>query len=138
MGTGESELRPNMTISRSACSVLVGMPVDGPARWTSTITRGSSTMTARFNASDLSAMPGPEEAVIPMAPPYDAPMAEPIAAISSSAWNVLTPKFLYVASWWRMSLAGVMGYEPYTSSRLASWDAATKPIAAASLPVMFR
>ena len=39
-------------------------------------------------------------------------MAEPIAAISSSAWKVRTPKFLYVESWWRMSLAGVMGYEP--------------------------
>jgi hypothetical protein len=36
-------------------------------------------------------MPGPEEAVSPSAPPYEAPIAAPIAAISSSAWNVLTP-----------------------------------------------
>ena len=47
IGTGESELRPNMTWSRSACSFFVGIPVDGPARCTSTTTSGSSTMTAR-------------------------------------------------------------------------------------------
>ena len=34
-GTGDSPLRPNITCSRSACSVLVGIPVLGPARWTS-------------------------------------------------------------------------------------------------------
>ena len=37
---------------------------------------------------------GPGRAVSPSAPPKDAPIAAPIAAISSSAWNVLTPKFL--------------------------------------------
>ena len=93
-GIGESLLRPNMTCSRSACSVLVGMPVLGPARWTSTTTSGSSTITARPMASLLSAMPGPEVAVMPIAPPKVAPMAEPMAAISSSAWKVLTPKCL--------------------------------------------
>ena len=67
--TGESELRPNRTWSRSACSVFVGMPVDGPARWTSTTTSGSSTMTASPSASLLRAMPGPDEAVRPIAPP---------------------------------------------------------------------
>jgi hypothetical protein len=45
------------------------MPVDGPERCTSTTTSGSSTMTARPRASDLSAMPGPDEAVMPIAPP---------------------------------------------------------------------
>ena len=63
------ELRPNRTWSRSPCSVFVGMPVDGPARWTSTTTSGSSTITARPIASLLSAMPGPDEAVRPIAPP---------------------------------------------------------------------
>ena len=29
-GTGDSALRPNSTISRSACSGFVGIPVDGP------------------------------------------------------------------------------------------------------------
>ena len=37
IGTGASPLRPNIACSRSACSVLVGRPVDGPPRWTSTI-----------------------------------------------------------------------------------------------------
>ena len=37
-GTGDSEFRPNRTIRRSACSGLVGIPVDGPARWMSTTT----------------------------------------------------------------------------------------------------
>ena len=60
-GIGDSLLRPNITCSRSACSVLVGRPVDGPPRWMSTTTSGSSTITARFIASLLSAMPGPLE-----------------------------------------------------------------------------
>ena len=29
-GTGDSEFRPNITFSRSPCSGLVGIPVDGP------------------------------------------------------------------------------------------------------------
>ena len=82
------------TCSRSACSVLVGMPVDGPPRWTSITTSGSSAMTARPIASALSAMPGPDVPVSASAPPNAAPIAAPIAAISSSAWNVRTPKCL--------------------------------------------
>ena len=35
IGTGASPLRPNIACSRSACSVLVGRPVEGPPRWTS-------------------------------------------------------------------------------------------------------
>ncbi len=57
-------------------------------------TSGSSVITARFIASALSAMPGPEEAVTPRAPPKEAPIAAQMAAISSSAWKVVTPKFL--------------------------------------------
>ena len=112
IGIGLSPLRPYRTIIRSACSTLVGMPVDGPARWTSMITSGSSVMTARPIASCLSATPGPDVPVSASAPPYAAPMAAPTAAISSSAWNVRTPKCLYADSWWRMSDAGVIGYEP--------------------------
>ena len=69
-------------------------------------------MTASPIASVLSAMPGPLDAVTPIAPPYAAPIAEVTAAISSSAWNVRTPNRLCRASSWRMSLAGVIGYEP--------------------------
>ncbi len=54
-------------------------------------------------------MPGPLEVVTDMAPPNAPPMAAVIAAISSSAWNVRTPKFLCRANSCRMSLAGVIG-----------------------------
>ena len=64
-GTGASPLRPNITCSRSACSVLVGMPVLGPARWTSMTISGSSVITARPMVSAFSAMPGPEVVVTP-------------------------------------------------------------------------
>src|SRR5439155_5116765 len=36
IGIGDSPWRPNIDSSRSPCSVLVGRPVDGPPRWTST------------------------------------------------------------------------------------------------------
>ena len=41
----------NSTWSKSVCSDLVGSPVEGPPRCTSTITSGSSVITARFMAS---------------------------------------------------------------------------------------
>src|SRR6267378_7655003 len=84
-GIGASELRPNRACSKSACSVLVGRPVDGPPRWMSQITKGISTATASPIASVFSAMPGPEVVVIASAPAYAAPIADVIAAISSSA-----------------------------------------------------
>ena len=39
-GTGDSALRPKSTMSRSACSGFVGIPVEGPARWMSRMTAG--------------------------------------------------------------------------------------------------
>ncbi len=74
-----------MAIIRSDASVLVGSPVAGPPRWMSTTIRGSSSDTARPSASALSARPGPEVVVTARSPPKAAPMAEVIAAISSSA-----------------------------------------------------
>lgn len=111
-GTGASPLRPYMAWRRSACSVLVGRPVDGPPRWMSTISSGSSRETARPIVSDLRATPGPDVVVTPSEPPKAAPSAAPMSAISSSAWKVRTPKFLCLDSSWRMSEAGVIGYEP--------------------------
>ena len=58
------------------------------------MTSGSSSVTASPIASCFSTMPGPLEVVMPSAPPNDAPSAAPTAAISSSAWNVRTPKCL--------------------------------------------
>ncbi len=109
IGTGASPLRPNIAISRSACSVLVGRPVDGPPRCTSTMTSGSSSDTASPIVSDFSASPGPDVVVTASAPPKAAPSAAPMPAISSSAWNVRTPNRLCLASSCRMSLAGVIG-----------------------------
>src|SRR5262245_53360893 len=108
-GTGASPLRPHSACRRSLCSVLVGRPVDGPPRCTLTITTGSSVITPRPIASPLSATPGPDDAVTATEPPYAAPSAAPIAAISSSAWNVTVPKFLYLASECRIDDAGVIG-----------------------------
>ena len=73
------------------------------------ITSGSSSESARPMVSDLRAMPGPLVAVAARWPPKAAPSAEPIPAISSSAWRVRTPKFLCFDSSWRMSEAGVIG-----------------------------
>ena len=107
--TGDSPFRPYSAISRSACSVLVGMPVDGPARWTSMTISGSSRETARPMVSALRAMPGPEVLVTPSAPPNDAPSAAPTPEISSSAWKGRTPNRLCLDSSCRMSEAGVIG-----------------------------
>jgi len=102
-------LRPNKTISKSPCSGFVGMPVDGPARCTSTIKSGNSSMTPSPTVSDFKTMPGPAEVVTPSEPPKAAPSAAPTAAISSSAWNVRTPRALCFASSSRIADAGVIG-----------------------------
>ena len=60
-------------------------------------------------ASALKAIPGPEEAVTPSEPPKLAPIEEQIAAISSSAWKVFTPKFLCFDNSCKISEAGVIG-----------------------------
>src|SRR5688500_14642853 len=126
IGSGASPWRPYNAWRRSACSVFVGRPVEGPPRWTSTITSGSSSDTARPIVSLFSARPGPDVVVTPIAPPYAAPSAAPIAEISSSAWIVVTPKRLSRDSACRMSDAGVIGYEPRTSDRPDRWAAATR------------
>ena len=79
---------------------------------------GSSRLTARPMVSALRAMPGPLVVVTPRWPPKAAPSAAPMPAISSSACSVRTPKFLCLDSSWRMSDAGVIGYEPRNSGRL--------------------
>ena len=78
-------------------------------------------------ASDFSEMPGPDVVVTPSAPPKEAPIAALMPAISSSAWNVRTPKALCLDSSCRMSDAGVIGYAPRNSGRPDRWPAATRP-----------
>ena len=102
--------RPNSAMLRSAASVLVGRPVDGPPRWMSTISSGSSTRHGEARSSRSSApAPGPLVVVTPRWPAKAAPRAMPAAAISSSACTVRTPKCLCLDSSWRMSEAGVIG-----------------------------
>ena len=108
-GSGASPCRPNSAMLRSAASVLVGSPVDGPPRWMSTTSSGSSNDTASEIVSLFSARPGPLVVVTPRCPANAAPSAMPTAAISSSACTVRTPKCLCFDSSWRMSEAGVMG-----------------------------
>src|SRR5215475_123316 len=132
--SGDSPLRPYSAISRSACSVLVGMPVDGPARWMSQTISGSSTAVARPMVSDFRHMPGPDVLVTPSAPPR----AAPTPLISSSAWNVRIPNRLYLDSSCKMSEAGVIGYDPRNICSPASLAAVTSPFASAVLPVMLR
>ena len=81
----------------------------GPARWMSQITSGSSVITARPMVSALSATPGPEVVVTPRWPAKLAPRAAPTPAISSSAWNVVTPNRLCLLSSCSTSEAGVIG-----------------------------
>ena len=88
---GASAFRPCTAWNRSDCSALVGMPVDGPARCELITTIGSSVAIASPSISVLSAIPGPELEVTPSDPLYAAPIAAPMAAISSSAWKVTTP-----------------------------------------------
>jgi len=73
------------------------------------MTSGSSSVTASPTVSDFSTTPGPAEVVTPSEPPNAAPSAAPTAAISSSAWNVRTPKALCFASSSRIDDAGVIG-----------------------------
>lgn len=93
----------------------------------STTSNGSSRETARPIVSDFSATPGPDVVVTAREPPNAAPSAAPIPAISSSAWNVRTPKFLCFDNSCRMSEAGVIGYEPRYNGRSACLDAAINP-----------
>ena len=126
-GTGDSEFRPNRTMSRSACSGFVGIPVGGPARWMSTMSSGSSSVTASPTVSDFRTTPVPADVDTPSAPPKAAPRAAPLAAISSSAWKVRTPKCLRCASSSRTPEAGVIGYAPRKSGRPDSLLAAISP-----------
>ncbi len=75
----------------------------------------------------------------PRAPANEAPMAEQIAAISSSAWKVTTPCSASRAMTWSSGEAGVIGYEPKTSRPIpAERVPESSPNAVASVPVTVR
>ena len=66
-------------------------------------------ITARFMASLLRQIPGPEVEVTPKAPAKEAPSAEAAPLISSSHCTVMTPHDLCFDSSCSTSVAGVMG-----------------------------
>ena len=66
-------------------------------------------MIASPMASALSAMPGPDDDVTPSCPAKLAPIADAMAAISSSAWKVVTPNSYSRDSECRIADAGVIG-----------------------------
>ncbi len=139
-GSGASPCRPYIAWSRSACSVFVGRPVEGPPRWMSTTMSGSSREAASPIVSAFRSIPGPLVQVTARLPPNAAPTAAPAAAISSSAWKVRTPKFFRRASSCSTSEAGVIGYEPRKRGSLArcAGAEAMSPQASAWFPVTFR
>ena len=69
---------------KSACSVLVGTPVEGPARMTLMMTAGVSNMADMPIASVISANPPPEVAHIARTPMWLAPIHMLTTEISSS------------------------------------------------------
>ena len=71
--------------------------------------KGNSREMAKPIVSDLRSSPGPLVVVTPRDPAYEAPSAALTPAISSSAWNVRTPKFLCLDSSCNTSEAGVIG-----------------------------
>src|SRR2546425_1208016 len=76
---------------RSPCSVLVGTPVDGPARWQLMTTTGVSIIADIPKPSLISAKPPPDVAHIARTPPCAAPMAILITPISSSTCRTMMP-----------------------------------------------
>ena len=83
--TGNPPLLPQRRKLTSPSAPRVADPVDGPNRWTSTITMGISLPTAKEICSLYRLIPGPEVAVNTFNPLMDAPRQAPMDAISSSA-----------------------------------------------------
>jgi hypothetical protein len=92
---------------------MVGCPVEGPDRWTLTITQGVSVINAYPIFSIMSENPGPEVVVMALAPAQEAPITDDMAASSSSIWMYAPPT---LGINWDMisavSVAGVIGYPP--------------------------
>jgi hypothetical protein len=90
---------------------LVGTPVAGPARWTSTQTTGISIIAAAPSASVMSAKPPPEVAHMARQPVCAAPIAMLMTPISSSTCRTMMPSFrAWPAIHIKMPVAGLIGY----------------------------
>ena len=88
---GKSPKAAPSACHRSPCSVLVGTPVDGPARMQLIATTGISAIAERPRPSVISAKPPPEVAHMERTPPCAAPIAILMTPISSSTWRTMMP-----------------------------------------------
>jgi hypothetical protein len=109
--TGWSPWVPQRACMTSPWETWVGSPVEGPARMTSTRTKGISAMHPKPMPSCMRLKPGPLVAVRARAPARLAPMMALMLAISSSIWMYPPPE----RGSWRArisatSVDGVMGY----------------------------
>ena len=89
---GWSPCVPQRACITSPCAGLVGSPVLGPARITSTTTHGISVEAAYPTCSCMSEKPGPLVAVIALRPASEAPSTAPSDAISSSICTATPPR----------------------------------------------
>ena len=121
-GTGASPLRPNIACSRSACSVLVGRPVDGPPRWMShdhqrQLQRSPPGRSSRTSARRPGRTSWSRRARRRRR--RRAPRRSP--AISSSAWNVRHAEALVLGQLVQdVARPGVIGYAPRNSGSPAA------------------
>ena len=83
-GTVELDDQGSVTGGTFAVTGLIGFHME---------INGNSAMFAKPLVSVVRSIAGPDVAVHAKFPVKDAPIAELIPAISSSAWNVFTPKF---------------------------------------------
>ena len=109
IGMGDSPWRPNIAASRS-----VGLALGGHARRRTRPLdvdddHGQLEHDAQADGLLLEVQARAAGAGDPQKPAEGAPRAAPAAAISSSAWNVRTPKFFCRDSSWSSSEAGVIG-----------------------------
>ena len=99
----------------------MGCPVEGPPRWTFTITQGVSVIAAYPRFSIIREKPGPLVAVIARAPVHEAPITEAMLASSSSIWIKTPPCFgSFAAMCSAISVEGVIGYPPKNRHPAAS------------------
>jgi len=105
MGSGASPWRPYMAWRRSACSVLVGRPVEVRPLHVDD-DEGQFEVDGQADGLGLEIEAGAAGGGHAERPAEGRAEAAPTPAISSSAWKVRMPNSLRRLSSWRMSEAG--------------------------------
>ncbi len=116
---------------------MVGRPVDGPPRWMSTISSGSSIDTASDVVSLLSATPGPLVVVTPRWPANDGAERHADRGDLVLGLHGADPEVLVLGEFVEdVAGRGDRVRPEGDRAACASWPAATMPHASAVLPVM--